>query len=331
MVETISKTSLLAVLERAEQKDRLGGLVREALVLIETVLSGLGEEAVAMSFNGGKDCTVLLHIYAAVLFARHMSSKPTLTHLPRPDPSIVIPSPYSAGSSNQPIVAVAQSSSNAPDQPIISPPPLENSLDSQQSADSKSGSNSRLNPLMPNGDSASSSSSIPSSSSSSSPSLPYPDIRSIYITAPNPFPELDGFVLDCTKRYKMDLYRFGGGMKAALTEWLGCGGGRGVRGVLVGTRKGDPNDNVEILAPTDPSWPQFLRVHPILHWTYADVWNFLLELNVPYCTLYDEGYTSLGSTTNTSPNPLLRNSASSTGWDPAYKLQDASQERAGRH
>lgn len=31
-------------------------------------------------------------------------------------------------------------------------------------------------------------------------------------------------------------------MKAALEEWLGCGGGRGVKGVLVGIRQGDPND-----------------------------------------------------------------------------------------
>ena len=30
-------------------------------------------------------------------------------------------------------------------------------------------------------------------------------------------------------------------MKSALSEYLGCGGGKGVRAVLVGTRRGDPN------------------------------------------------------------------------------------------
>ena len=71
--------------------------------------------------------------------------------------------------------------------------------------------------------------------------LPYPSIRSIYITAPNPFEALDTFVLDSATRYGLELYRFGGGMKAALDEYLSCGGGKGVKGMLVGTRHGDPN------------------------------------------------------------------------------------------
>ncbi|WWD22839.1 hypothetical protein CI109_107333 [Kwoniella shandongensis] len=297
--------SLLAVLERGTKADRLGKLIQEALVLVQTVLSDLGEEAVAISFNGGKDCTVLLHIYAAVLYANHVADIPS--HLrPLASKDINVPSaPPPVVSHDQPI-----SPSPSLSAPATAPPPLPSPTPSTPNP------HPHATHRHPQSDSA---------------SLPYPPIRSIYITAPNPFPTLDEFVLDITKRYAMDLYRFGGGMKAALEEYLGCGGGKGVKGVLVGTRQGDPNGEVPILAYTDPSWPQFLRIHPILHWTYADVWDFLLELHVPYCTLYDEGYTSLGSTTNTSPNPLLRNPSSESGWDPAYKLQDASQERAGRH
>jgi FAD synthetase len=69
----------------------------------------------------------------------------------------------------------------------------------------------------------------------------YPPIRSIYITAPNPFPSLDQFVLDTARDYNIDLHHFGGGMKAALKAYLGCEGGSKVTAMLMGTRRSDPN------------------------------------------------------------------------------------------
>lgn len=93
---------------------------------------------------------------------------------------------------------------------------------------------------------------------------------------------------------------------------------------------------------TDTDWPQFERVHPIINWSYTDVWTFLRALAVPYCVLYDRGcvllslrrtlancvlrYTSLGSTYNTYPNPALRirpvcnTGAAPPGPDPTLKL-----------
>lgn len=71
-----------------------------------------------------------------------------------------------------------------------------------------------------------------------------------------------------------------------------------------------------------------MRINPILHWSYHDVWSFLRECELPYCSLYDEGYTSLGSTTNTHRNEALRRPDGS--FAPAYLLPDARLERAGR-
>ena len=40
--------------------------------------------------------------------------------------------------------------------------------------------------------------------------------------------------------------------------------------------------------------PPHTRVHPILHFTEMDIWQYIKELNVPYCPLYRQGYRSLG-------------------------------------
>jgi len=57
---------------------------------------------------------------------------------------------------------------------------------------------------------------------------------------------------------------------------------------------------------------------------------------VPYCLLYDLGYTSLGGTRDTLPNPALRReSVSASGstvvdFRPAYELVQDQEERLGR-
>lgn len=58
-----------------------------------------------------------------------------------------------------------------------------------------------------------------------------------------------------------------------------------------------------MFCPSSRGYPPFMRINPILHWSFHDVWAFLLAAKLGYCSLYDHGYTSLGEVTNTHLNP----------------------------
>jgi 3'-phosphoadenosine 5'-phosphosulfate sulfotransferase (PAPS reductase)/FAD synthetase len=36
-------------------------------------------------------------------------------------------------------------------------------------------------------------------------------------------------------------------------------------------------------------YPKFFRLNPIIKWNYDQVWTFIKDFQVPYCSLYDEG------------------------------------------
>jgi FAD synthetase len=58
----------------------------------------------------------------------------------------------------------------------------------------------------------------------------------------------------------------------------------------MGMRRTDPHaGDLQEFTPTDPGWPQFDRIFPILDWEYSEVWAFLKDLSVSYCSLYDKG------------------------------------------
>lgn len=41
--------------------------------------------------------------------------------------------------------------------------------------------------------------------------------------------------------------------------------------------------------------PHHTRVHPILHFNESDIWNTIHHYNIPFCSLYYQGYRSLGA------------------------------------
>lgn len=73
-----------------------------------------------------------------------------------------------------------------------------------------------------------------------------------------------------------------------------------------------------------------MRINAMLDWNCDNVWEYLLKKKVPYCSLYESGYTSIGNMRNTRPNPHLEIGEHPGTFLPAYKLRDDTLERAGR-
>mmetsp|Transcript_1174 Transcript_1174/g.4593 ORF Transcript_1174/g.4593 Transcript_1174/m.4593 type:complete len:902 (+) Transcript_1174:2323-5028(+) len=139
----------------------------------------------------------------------------------------------------------------------------------------------------------------------------YTPPQAVYWEEEHMFPELDAFVRASAKRYGFNLITYSSGFVEGLQELVS----ERARppALVLGTRATDPNGvSATPFEPSSPSWPAFMRINPILNWSYADVWTFLRGNGLAYCSLYDLGYTSLGNSTNSVTNPA-RHHASSRG------------------
>jgi len=160
-----------------------------------------------------------------------------------------------------------------------------------------------------------------------------PVLESVYIVSPFPFAQVEDFVESSRKTYHLDLVRYAKPMRQAFEDYLRDKSK--VKAIFVGTRRTDPHGaSLKYFDPTDRGWPSFMRLHPVIDWHYAEIWTFIRHLEIPYCSLYDSGYTSLGGTTDTHPNPALKaqenGESASKDYRPAYELIDDDAERLGR-
>ena len=119
---------------------------------------------------------------------------------------------------------------------------------------------------------------------------------------------------------------FGSDFKSELKRFIDE---QGIKAIVMGNRTTDPySAELNAIEKSSPGWPEFMRIFPIIHWDYCSVWLFLRLFELPYCSLYDHGFTSLGEKHNSQPNPHLMNANGS--FKPAYELTDDSLERLSR-
>lgn len=171
--------------------------------------------------------------------------------------------------------------------------------------------------------------------------------RVVYFDHKDEFPEVLSFLKESVSIYDLDMLafaqgvKFSDGLKILVDQNILPGSNSAFpMGFVLGTRSSDPNaKGQDRFAPSSHWMPPFMRVNPVLEWSYGHVWHFLRLFQLPYCSLYDQGYTSLGTVKDTLPCPALAvntgkaNDGVSGGlpkfW-PAYMLRDWDQERAGR-
>ncbi|KAK3906521.1 hypothetical protein C8A05DRAFT_11754 [Staphylotrichum tortipilum] len=238
--------------------------VRESMDVIRQALSRYGPDHLSLSYNGGKDCLVLLVLILACLPGWDASC-PTPTPTPTPTPC----------------------GTGTPEPPRPSP-------------------------------------------AASAPAASSQTLHAIYIVSNDPFTEVEEFVATSAQQYHLDLKRYALPMRPALEAYLGDR--PVVKAVFLGTRRTDPHGEfLTHFDPTDAGWPQFMRVHPVIDWHYVEIWAFIRHLQIPFCDLYNRGFTSLGGVTDTRPNPALAVSGDTSKFRPAYELRDDDEERLGRN
>jgi FAD synthetase len=164
--------------------------------------------------------------------------------------------------------------------------------------------------------------------------------RVVYWEHKDEFPEILSFLQDSIEAYDLDMisfenFKFSQGLELLVKNNIPDNTQvQFPMAFVLGTRATDPNAGQQgHFAPSSHYMPPFMRVNPVLDWTYGHVWHFLRLFHLPYCSLYDDGYTSLGTTKDTLPCPNLAVVGDIDSipkhW-PAYMLRDWDQERAGR-
>ena len=113
----------------------------------------------------------------------------------------------------------------------------------------------------------------------------------VYFAVSDEFPEVLEFIEQSEREFGIEVLRSNSSIGKGLAEIIESRRSEGSShhlAFVLGTRQGDPNcGDQSFFSPSSAWMPPFMRVNPILRWTYGQVWHFLRSNGLPYCKLYD--------------------------------------------
>lgn len=221
-------TRVYKFLGQDTQDPVIKGVQEQTLVALEVIRDAFERyslEQLCFSYNGGKDCLVLLIVYLVGLY----------TYLrPTTEASAGCGEDVLRGKvTTEEVKSTTGAATTSTTTTTTQSPPTSNPIPSHPSA-----SNNAPHHTNPR---------------------PFPtQLTSIYIQPQHPFPEVTSFVASSSAHYHLDLVASNLPMKEAFTEYLEQH--REVEAIFVGTRRTDPHGGkLTFFDMTDRGWPKFMR------------------------------------------------------------------------
>lgn len=105
-------------------------------------------------------------------------------------------------------------------------------------------------------------------------------LQTVYVASPEALADVDSFVNESVAAYRLDLTRYDLPKKDAFKAYLEEH--NNVKAILVGARRSDHphEETLTHFDQTEPGWPVFVRVHPIVDWGHEEISAVSLHLFV---------------------------------------------------
>lgn len=160
-------------------------------------------------------------------------------------------------------------------------------------------------------------------------------ITLVFFLIPDTFKEEIFYVYDIVNMYELNIKVINSSYISGMYYMTKCSN---LQYIFMGLRKSDLNEkdlvlHSDLMQRSDGNYPSFTRVYPIFNLKFQEVWMLILQSNIPYLCLYDQGFTSLGRKSKTKQNDHLKiekNINFENKFLPAYMLTDEEFERTSR-